>query len=67
VKAVLEDIIGHGNDSCLLPGQVEADAAKRSKANDGLLFSLAEVEAFNQIATDCDEPTWDPAQLVVAK
>jgi L-2-hydroxycarboxylate dehydrogenase (NAD+) len=27
VKAVVEDILGHGNESCLLPGQPEAQAA----------------------------------------
>ena len=33
VKAVIEDILGHGNESCLLPGQLEARwaAARRSK------------------------------------
>jgi hypothetical protein len=24
LKAVLDDILGHGNDTCLLPGQLEA-------------------------------------------
>ena len=66
VKAVLEDIIGHGNDRCLLPGQIEAEAAKRCKTNNGLLFSTAEIDAFNEIATECGEKTWDLAKLAVA-
>jgi L-2-hydroxycarboxylate dehydrogenase (NAD+) len=67
VKVVLEDIIGHGNDQCLLPGQIEADAAKRSEANDGLLFSLAEINAFNEIANECGQSTWDHNKLELAK
>lgn len=59
VKAVLEDIIGHGNENCLLPGQLEARAAERSKANDGLLFSAAEIEEFNKVAIECGQPCWD--------
>ena len=31
VKAVIADIIGHGNDKCLLPGQPEARAGELSK------------------------------------
>jgi L-2-hydroxycarboxylate dehydrogenase (NAD+) len=30
VKAVLADILGHGNEKCMLPGQIEADAAQKS-------------------------------------
>ena len=52
VKAVLADILGHGNDSCLLPGQLEASFATRSEAAGGLLFSAAEVEALNAIAAE---------------
>ena len=63
VKAVLEDIIGHGNDNSILPGQFEAQAAKRSDHNGGLLFSDAEVAGFNEIAEECGQPTWDTASL----
>lgn len=66
IKTVLDDVLGHGNDNCLLPGQMEAEAAKRSDANGGLLFSKAEIEEFNQIATDCGQPTWNVDDLKVA-
>lgn len=66
VKAVLEDIIGHGNDQCMLPGQIEAQSAARSKQNNGLLFSAAEIEAFNEVAAECGQDPWDPSQLVIA-
>jgi len=66
VKAVLEDILGHGNDACLLPGEPEARAAARSAAAGGLLFSTAEVEALNDIARDAGAPPVDAAALPVA-
>ena len=50
VGAVLADILGHGNAGCMLPGQLEAQAAARCDAAGGLLFSTAEVEALNEIA-----------------
>jgi L-2-hydroxycarboxylate dehydrogenase (NAD+) len=52
VKAVLADILGHGNEQCMLPGQLEAQAAARCDAAGGLLFSRAEVEALNEIAVE---------------
>lgn len=67
VKAVLADILGHGNESCILPGEIEAKAAQRSDANGGLLFSAAEVEAFNEIARECSQPEWDIKTLPVAR
>jgi L-2-hydroxycarboxylate dehydrogenase (NAD+) len=66
VKAVLEDIIGHGNDNSILPGQFEAQAASRSDENGGLLFSEAEVAGFNEIAEECGQPKWDVATLKTA-
>ena len=66
IKAVLTDILGHGNDRCLLPGQLEADAARRSDAAGGLLFSTAEVEALNEIAREADTAPLDPAGLATA-
>ena len=56
VKAVLADILGHGNESCMLPGQLEAAAAARSDEAGGLLFSKAEVEALNEIAREAGAP-----------
>lgn len=59
VKAVIEDILGHGNENSLLPGQLEAKWAERVVRAGGLLFSKAEIEAFNEIAAECDAPDWD--------
>ena len=59
VRAVIEDILGHGNESCLLPGQMEAEAAKLSDGNGGLLFSEAEIGAFNELANECGRSPWD--------
>lgn len=67
VKAVIADILGHGNESCMLPGQIEAQAAARSAKNGGLLFSEAEVNAFNEIAAECRQPRWKLADLKVAE
>ncbi|ADE55871.1 Ldh family oxidoreductase [Coraliomargarita akajimensis] len=63
VKAVIDDILGHGNESCLLPGQLEARWAERVDAAGGLLFSSAEIEAFNEIAEECGQATWDLSQF----
>jgi LDH2 family malate/lactate/ureidoglycolate dehydrogenase len=61
VKAVIEDILGHGNEKAMLPGQIEARAAALTKQHGGLLFSKAEIEAFNEIARECGEKPWNPA------
>ena len=66
IKAVLADILGHGNDACLLPGQIEANAAARSDAAGGLLFSAAEVEALNEIAASSNAASLDVATLATA-
>ncbi len=58
VKAVLNDILTHGNESCLLPGQIEAEAAKKTQTAGGLLFSEAEIASFNEIANECGQPAW---------
>ncbi|HWL17961.1 MAG TPA: Ldh family oxidoreductase [Opitutus sp.] len=67
VKAVIADILGHGNENCMLPGQLEAQAAARSAKNGGLLFSEAEVNAFNEIAGEIRQPKWNLADLKVAE
>ena len=66
VKAVLADILGHGNEQCMLPGQLEAEAAARSEKAGGLLFSQAEVEALNEIAHEACLPTLDLSTLTTA-
>lgn len=52
VKAVIDDVLGHGNEHCLLPGQMEASFAERCKKNGGLLFTANEINAFNEIAEE---------------
>jgi len=66
VKAVLADILGHGNEQCMLPGQLEAQAAARSDAAGGLLFSRAEVEALNEIAAEAGVARFDLDALPTA-
>ena len=58
IKAVLQDILSHGNENCLLPGQLEAHWAKRVDQAGGLLFSSPEIEAFNEIAKECGMEKW---------
>ena len=67
VKQVLADILGHGNENCILPGQIEAQAAARSAKNGGLLFSEAEIAAFNGIAEECGQSLWDASAFPVAQ
>ncbi len=59
VKAVIENILGPGNEKCLLPGQIEAAGAARSEKSNGLLFTKAEIEEFNGIAAQCSAPPWN--------
>jgi len=66
VKAVLADILGHGNEQCMLPGQLEAEAATRSEQAGGLLFSKAEVEALNDIAHEAGMAPFDISTRPVA-
>ena len=63
VKAVIDDVLGHGNDKSMLPGQLEASWAQRTAAAGGLLFSQAEVEAFNELATEAGQPLWNLASF----
>jgi L-2-hydroxycarboxylate dehydrogenase (NAD+) len=53
VKAVIDDILDRGNEKCMLPGQPEADNAKHTAAAGGLLFTEAEIGAFNELAAEC--------------
>lgn len=63
VKAVLDDVGGHGNDKVIFPGQIEAASAAKSVEHGGLLFSKAEVEEFNEVAAECSLETWSIDQL----
>jgi L-2-hydroxycarboxylate dehydrogenase (NAD+) len=67
VKAVVQDILGHGNENCMLPGQLEAQAATRSAKNGGLLFSEAEIQAFNELAAEARKPRWKISGFKVAE
>lgn len=63
VKAVLGDLLGHGNENCILPGQFEAQAAKLSAEQGGLLFSAAEVNGFNELAAEVGRTPWSVDSL----
>jgi LDH2 family malate/lactate/ureidoglycolate dehydrogenase len=67
LQAVIEDILGHGNERSILPGKLEADAAARCEANGGLLFSEAEIVAFNELAKECGEHLWQLEAFPLAK
>ena len=56
VKTVLADILGHGNESVMLPGQPEAMAARQSAKYGGLLFTDAEITEFERIAKEGGVP-----------
>mgnify|MGYP006269456893 CR=1 FL=1 len=60
VREVIADILGHGNEGCLLPGEIEAAAADASDRAGGLPFTPAEFEAFQEIARECGEDPWNP-------
>lgn len=62
IKAIIDDVLGHGNASCMLPGQVEAEAARRSEAAGGLRFTSAEVEELKGLADQVDIE-FDPSVL----
>ena len=63
VKAVMDDIMGHGNEAAMWPGQIEAEAAALSRKAGGLLFTAAEIASFAEIAGECGHPPWDPETL----
>lgn len=63
LRAVLQDILGHGNEHCLLPGQPEAASARHTQQAGGLLFTEAEITALNEIADECGSPRLDVASL----
>jgi LDH2 family malate/lactate/ureidoglycolate dehydrogenase len=67
VKAVIADILGHGNEACMLPGQPEAQFCARSAKNGGLLFTEAEINAFNELAAEARQPKWNTADFKVAE
>lgn len=66
LAAVINDILGHGNDNAMLPGKLEADARLRSDSAGGLLFTEAEVAEFNELNAELGRPSWDPSALARA-
>ena len=52
MKAVIDDIRGHGNQNVMLPGEPKARAAKLSDQHGGLLFSAARDSAFAKIGAE---------------
>lgn len=57
---VLKDIFGHGNEGCILPGQFEAEARKRSDEAGGLHFTAAELAEFNELAAELGIASLEP-------
>ena len=66
LKAVIDDVLGHGNDASMLPGQIEAGFRKRSDEAGGILFTAAEVGEFNEIAAELGQPGWEIGNLARA-
>ena len=66
VKAIIADILGHGNEKAMLPGQPEANSGALSKTYGGLLFTRAEIEELNHLAKECGETPWNLADLKTA-
>lgn len=62
VAAVIKDILCSGNEKCLLPGQLEAEAAARSAKHGGLLFTENEVKEFKREFEEAGIQ-WEPAGL----
>jgi LDH2 family malate/lactate/ureidoglycolate dehydrogenase len=60
LATVLKDIFDHGNENCILPGQFEAEARKRSDAAGGLHFTEAELAEFNELANELGIPDLEP-------
>ncbi len=59
VHAVIQDILGHGNEKCLLPGQPEAEAARLSAHAGGLLFTASEIAELAAVAQSTHQPAWN--------
>lgn len=67
IATVIADILGHGNETAMLPGTIEANSAKLSERAGGLLFSAAEVDGFIHLAEECglDASAWAKESLPV--
>jgi ureidoglycolate dehydrogenase (NAD+) len=67
VKAIIGDILGHGNEKCMLPGQPEANWGGLSKKYSGLLFTAAEIGELNHVVKEIGETPWNLADLKSAQ
>ena len=67
VKAVIEDVVGHGNadHGTILPGELEYRASLESEKAGGLLFTEAEIAEFKELADECGY-AFDPSKLKTA-
>ena len=63
IKSVLKCILDDGNENCLWPGEMEANAATKTAKAGGLLFTEAEIAAFNEIAKDNGSDVWDKREF----
>jgi L-2-hydroxycarboxylate dehydrogenase (NAD+) len=65
IAAVVRDVLGHGNENCMLPGTIEANNAKLSVEANGLLFTEAEIKGFIELADECgiDASDWSMDSL----
>ena len=67
VKAIIQDVLGHGNEKCMLPGQPEANWGTLSKKYGGLLFTKAEIDEINHLAHEVGEQPWNVADFKMAQ
>ena len=63
VKAVIEDVLGHGNDKAILPGWFEHQGFLKSQKAGGLLFTQAEVAEFDDVFKEAGVDGFDPGAL----
>lgn len=65
LTAVIQDILGHGNQNCMLPGEPEYRGLQRSEKAGGLLFSAAEIAEFQTISKEIGESgdDWDVSKF----
>jgi LDH2 family malate/lactate/ureidoglycolate dehydrogenase len=63
VKACLENILGPGNEDCLLPGQLEARSAALADHCGGLPFTKAEIAGFAHLTQEVGQPAWTPEEF----
>ena len=61
---MIKNILGPGNENAILPGQLEAEAATRSKQAGGLIFSDAELAELNKLASQLNMPSLNTRPLL---